>query len=677
MKLPEDIIKLGLVYDVETYPNFFSVTFASLNRIAQNQSDCFKQFVISESRNDREKILATIRDRYLIGFNNSNFDDGVIEFISRNPQATVEAIYAFAQSCIEGWNVFKNSAKSFSRSYDLLEIIRAGYNVISLKGVGVNLKYPKVQDLPFHYTDEIKPEDEPTLLDYNKNDVEVTLKLLEAVEGELNMRADLSSLFNAKLHSASDSAIAKILLNKWYQEKASMSNEAFKEFKQSKTERDDIWMVDIIYPYIKFKTQELQAFLSDLKNKVIKKIDSTPARDKYECDIPKLTFKGTTYSIGLGGIHSEDKPTVIRATGDRLLLDADVMSQYPLAILNNNLCPQHLDPNVFLPLLKDIVDQRLYHKKRRKESKESDVIQAGLKIAINSVYGLLNSKTFWLFDPQVTFAVTVNNQLMLMMLVEDLEEAGYSVISANTDGIIVDSTQDKLEDIRRIYKAWEKVTRFELEETHYELYVRRDVNNYLSRTIDGSIKTKGCFVPQGGLINGYKFPVVAMALQAYFLEGTDPLIFLHNHKDIYDFCASQKVGGQFTNVIEDVSRVSRTLGKTGKPLKKPIHEYTVLGAEDTQKTVRYYVSKPEEKMDASFGKRMRKRKIVDGESHYIDYVAGYFVTLFNDYFEAEDYNIDYDFYLKEVQKEIDKIEAEPEVIEIEPEPIVEVQLMLI
>jgi hypothetical protein len=323
MKLPGDIIKLGLVYDVETYPNFFSVTFASLNNIAKNKSETFKQFVINERINQREEILKLVRDRYLIGFNNSNFDDGVIEFICRNPSATVQEIYAFAQSCIEGWNVFKNSTKSFSRSYDLLEIIRAGYNVISLKGVGVNLKYPKVQDLPFHYTDAIKPEDEATLLDYNKNDVEVTLKLLEAVEGELNMRADLSKLFNAKLHSASDSAIAKILLNKWYQEKASMNDSDFKEFKQSKTERDDIWMIDIIYPYIKFKTVELQAFLSDLKDKVIKKVDSTAARDKYECDIPKLTFRGTTYSIGLGGIHSEDSAAVMRVEEGKLLLDLD------------------------------------------------------------------------------------------------------------------------------------------------------------------------------------------------------------------------------------------------------------------------------------------------------------------------------------------------------------------
>jgi hypothetical protein len=346
-----------------------------------------------------------------------------------------------------------------------------------------------------------------------------------------------------------------------------------------------------------------------------------------------------------------------------------------MAILNNNLCPQHLDCDVFLPLLKNIVDQRLYHKKRRKESKESDVIQSGLKIAINSIFGLLNSKTFWLFDPQITLTVTVNNQLMIMMLVEDLEEAGYSVISANTDGIIIDSTEDRLEDIRRIYKEWEKLTNFELEETHYNLYVRRDVNNYLSRTTDGNIKTKGCFVPQGGLIKGYKFPVVAMALQAYFLEGTNPLEYLHNHKDIYDFCASQKVGGQFINVVEEVSRTSRTLGKTGRELKNPIHEYNVLSSLDTQKTVRYYVSNPEERMGVSIGKRMRKRKIVDGVESYIDYVAGYFVTLFNDYFEAEDYNIDYDFYLKEVQKEIDKIEAQPK-IETEPEPIEEVQLML-
>jgi len=329
-----------------------------------------------------------------------------------------------------------------------------------------------------------------------------------------------------------------------------------------------------------------------------------------------------------------------------------------MAILNNQLCPNHLNPNTFLPLLKEIVDQRVYHKKRKKESKESDVIQAGLKIAINSIYGLLNSKTFWLFDPQITFTVTINNQLMIMMLIEKLELAGYHVISANTDGIVIDDYEKNLDDIRRVFKQWEALTNFTLEETFYQIIVRRDVNNYLAKTTDGTLKLKGLFEPQGGLIKGFTFPVIAKALQAYFLEGIDPKDFIENHDDILDFCAAQKISAKFTNVLEYVKCDTESVSyKTGKPLKKPRYHYTIEESKDIQPTVRYYVCQPDKvEGDTQWGYRLRKRKIESGKESFTNHVADQFIQLFNNVTEDRK-PIDKEFYLGRIQQEINKIES--------------------
>ena len=651
MQLPAELIEKGIVYDIEVLPNFFSVTAYSLKH------ERYEEFVIYEegNRDDRAKLLRIFRDRFIIGYNNSNFDDGLIEYLFRNPEATNVDLFEQAQIYIQERNPFKYSTCSFARSYDLLELIRAGFNTISLKGVAVNLKFPKIQDMPIHYLDHIKAEQVSDILSYNRNDVEITLQLLREIAGKIEMRDNLSKLFKTKLHSASDSAIAKILLNKWYQEQSGMSDSEFKEFRYSKTEREDLRMADLIHDYVQFQTPELREFLYNLRNKVIVKASTSPTRDQYYCDIPTLEFRGIRYSIGLGGIHTEDKHLVWNAKGDEILLDADVASQYPTAILHNELCPEHLDKDTFLPLFRDIVDKRLYHKSKKKEDPSHEVIQQGLKITINTVYGLLNSKTFWLFDPKVTFQVTINNQLLIMMLVESLELSGYHVISANTDGVLIRCQKDDLTAIRKIFKKWEDKSGFALEETQYDLYIRRDVNNYLSRTAYGDVKAKGCFVPQNGLINGYKFPIVGKALQAKYLRGENPLEFIRNHTDIYDFCASQKVGKQFTNVLETVDRSTRYKGNSGE-LTRPIHEYKQTASEDVQATVRYFISEPDRTNNVFTGKRLRKRKVVDGEPSYIDYCAGWFATLFNDYYQGE-YNLDFLFYENLINKELSKIEG--------------------
>jgi DNA polymerase elongation subunit (family B) len=58
-----------------------------------------------------------------------------------------------------------------------------------------------------------------------------------------------------------------------------------------------------------------------------------------------------------------------------------------------------------------------------------------LKIIINSFYGNFNYPYFYAYDPKSAYTVTINGQLYLLMLVEQLEFNGYAVISANTDGV--------------------------------------------------------------------------------------------------------------------------------------------------------------------------------------------------------------------------------------------------
>ncbi len=79
------------------------------------------------------------------------------------------------------------------------------------------------------------------------------------------------------------------------------------------------------------------------------------------------------------------------------------------------------------------------------------------------------------------------------MLIEALELAGITVVSANTDGIVIRCKRSRKDELAAIVAAWEKQTGFETEETLYKALFSRDVNNYVALKEKGGYKGKGAF----------------------------------------------------------------------------------------------------------------------------------------------------------------------------------------
>lgn len=52
------------------------------------------------------------------------------------------------------------------------------------------------------------------------------------------------------------------------------------------------------------------------------------------------------------------------------------------------------------------------------------------------MYGAFRDSNDFLYDPYCTYRTTINLQLCLIMLIEELELNGINVVSANTDGIV-------------------------------------------------------------------------------------------------------------------------------------------------------------------------------------------------------------------------------------------------
>lgn len=606
------------IYDLETYSNFFSATFKNI------KTKEVKAFVVHESRNDLDELHAFINDssKWLVGYNSFNFDNQILSYIhTKYFDLTMDSadnvawnIYFLARQLVEN-NV--NDYK-YNLPFQFLDLMKIGFYRKSLKLIGVSLKWPKLQDLPIPWDQEIKNDEINLILEYNLNDVLITEQLFYHLEDNIKLRFSIAKRYNVNVFSESDSGIANRLLEKFYSQSSGI---AVKHFKGLRTPRKFIRFDWVVFDDVHFETEELETILETVRNHTY--------YEKQPFFTKSFVFDNVRYKMGVGGLHSVDKGAAFEETEDTYVIDADIGSMYPATFINNRLTPAHLGSK-FLKNYTEVRNERLEAKKKK------DITPAeGLKIVLNSAIGKTLNPNHWLYDPLVNLQVTINGQLYLLMLIEKLSLNGFQTISANTDGITVLVQKDKKDLYYSLCKEWELETRYELEYTYYSKYVRRDVNNYLAIKEDG-VKTKGIFMNEyptrfsnmtDPLNKGWDKPIVSKALFEFFVNGVPIQDTILNSTDIYDFCIAKKIGEDFTNEFHKIEN----------------GQYNTV---DLQRSVRYYVS--------SDGGVLLKRK-EDGSK--TNYESGKRITIFNDYVkkDIQDYKINYSYYISNTQKIIDEI----------------------
>ena len=397
----------------------------------------------------------------------------------------------------------------------------------------------------------ILPKYVKPMLHYNKNDVYLVCEIARQKPDEIKLRYSLGSAYNINFLCSARSNIADKLITKFYAKETGLHESAFKNLR---TNRTALAFKRIIFPHIHFKTVQLQNILEDMKKIVIYHTNKDSFCKEFE-------FYGTTYTLATGGLHSKDKPAVLKSTDKYVYTHRDVGSFYPSTMIAYNIAPKHLNQKIFINLLRNWRDTRIKCKHTDDEvarivpGVHNKLAAEALKIVINAIYGKLGSDTYYLYDRLAQMQVTINGQLMALMLVEELELNGIHCVSANTDGIIVKCPRDKIELCNTIERNWCETNKLTIDSEYYDLFVTRDINNYVDRQEDGKLEYKGALDPKQylkDLKKGYDMPVVAKAACDYFLNGTPVMETLRNHKDILDFCKTQNVGKQFEVVYQKV-----------------------------------------------------------------------------------------------------------------------------
>lgn len=400
----------------------------------------------------------------------------------------------------------------------------------------------------------------PDMMHYNLNDVYIVCEIVRLNPDEIKSRYAVSKTYQVDVLNSSRSKTADTLFEKFYSKFSGLVPE---QWKGGKTERTAMSFKKVIFPFIEFKTPALKNLLSELYGITIYRT----SKDAFSKEV---TIGKVTYNLATGGLHSQDRPMEIWSTtsfGDYYsptggrkytIYHYDVASYYPSIMADHSVYPEHLNKGAFVGLIKWMRDTRVTVKHSNEKVIDGipkDVLALVLKIVINSIYGKFGFEKGSLYDRLAVLRVTVNGQLMLLMLCEALELEGISIISANTDGIMVKVYEDQEDKFNEISDWWREKTKMKADSDVVHCLIARDVNNYIAqfRTIKNGVpklklEYKGALNPFMYAIDlqkGYDMPIVAQAVSDYFLKKIPIMDTLQSATNILDFCKTQNVGRQF------------------------------------------------------------------------------------------------------------------------------------
>ena len=635
------------IYDEETYRNLFLLCAINV------ETGQRRVFQISEISDDRNELVKWLREdvNEMIGFNNVGFDYPILHNLLtklmkvRGKDAAL-GCYLTAQRIIENDNPWVNIIKNpVRKQIDIYKIHHFDNQAkrTSLKLLEFNLRMPNIRELPYSPHEELTVEQIKEVISYCENDVNATKLVYEnrVTQSALELREKLSEMYGVDFTNFNDAKIGEYIFLREMKEKLGRE-------RLGKTYRSEIDFKEIIFDYIKFKSIPFNKILEWFKNKVITETKGVFSKIPFtelqtleghyhlEQTVGKqktlnVIYKGFQYDFGVGGIHGSIESGIYKADDEWMIYDIDVASYYPNIGIKNRVYPEHLSEEFCT------VYENMYHE--RQKYPKSNPINGALKLALNGVYGKSNSEYSELYDPKYTMTITVNGQLMLCMLAEMIMETipnnDVIMLQINTDGLTIKVKRIYKDTVKSICEEWEEITKgLTLEVAEYDLMVIRDVNNYLARYTNGNIKRKGAFDYELDLHQNYSMLVVPKAVEAYFLQGTQPKEFLMNHEDIYDFFKRTKIQ------------------KNHKLLTTIYENDEIAFVEEQQRVSRYYIAKNGFNLIKQMPPTESRPDIVRNNN----LEAGYECIIVNnlDNIQIKD-KINYDYYENEVFKIINKI----------------------
>lgn len=648
------------VMDYETLKNCFTGVFEHYKTTET------KVFVIHDLRNDLNDFIRFLEDNinnkeWHISYNGLAFDGQVTHYIIDNHQdwsdlsgcEVANVIYRYAQRCIQ-----KSNKKEFS-DYPQWKMKIGQIDVFklhhwdnpakrsSLKWIQYSMDWENILDMPIHHETEITTQEQiNTILEYCINDVRSTKEIYNRSKSQIGLRKELTMTYNINMFSASEPRISKEIFGYYLSQNLNIPK---RDLRKMRTHRDTIKVSDIILPCVSFTSDEFKSLHARF-NALEVNASNLKGSFKY-----KIDYKGVKTHFGLGGAHGAAKKGIYESSEDFVILSSDVTSFYPNLAIKNKWSPGHFPKEEFC-------NQYEWFFEERKKIPKSNPMNYVYKIILNSTFGLSNDINSFFYDPELCLRITINGQLTLMMLYEQIMERipGAVALLQNTDGVETIIPREHIDLYMEICKEWEDKTNLNLEHDEYQKLVLADVNNYIgvNNFVEVDItkwrelkqsqphylykvdKDKFSFAPVKlkGRFDFYNLQlhknksklVIPKAIYYYFVHDVLPEDYLDKNKNILDYCIGGKSKG-------DWKQVARYL-KDGSFVE-----------DELQKINRYFIS--------TAGKKVIKVNKNDGREIQLE-SGQWLQTIFNKMEvepKWENYKINKSYYMQAIESEINSI----------------------
>jgi hypothetical protein len=537
-----------VIWDIEVAPNAFLVGLLFEDGSVKQ----FKAFGKKEKLKDKHiaKLKEIFKENVLVGFNSIKYDSPVMAIMLDG--GTCQDAYNASVDLIEQDGKHWHYGTFIKSHIDLMEV---AFGQASLKLYGARLNTPKLQDLPYDAHEKHTKKMWKAVAKYNVNDLELTKLLYDELLPQLKIRENIGNKYHVNVMSKSDAQIAEAVFKK-----------ALKLDKKLKIDKPD----EVYYKapdYVKFKTKELQELKEKFESATYTINKKTGNFNPQEWLKEKVVIAGVEYTIGFGGLHSNEKSTAYVGR----IRNADIASMYPSLIINSGKYPIQLGEK-WLELYTNFRDSRMKIKHTDKD------LSAVLKIFLNGSFGKLNSIYSILYAPHLMLDTTITGQLSLLMVIEAMALNDIKVLSANTDGLEYVCKNKKGEKI--IDKLGKKMN-LVWEHAQYNALYSRDVNSYIA-VYDEDVKSKGFYADEtkNPLAKNPQHPIVQEAIRKFLFDGTPMSMTIRGCADVAQFCISRAVTGgalwsnkSYPDTEEYEEYIKRVPFKQNKALEKRNENY--------------------------------------------------------------------------------------------------------
>lgn len=605
------------IYDLETFPNVFTMA------VEHAHAPFTLYFEISDHRDDSRAIVAFVHylrnvNGRMVGFNNLGFDYPILHTLVRMGVASAHTLYEKAMAIIDNQddnNKWMHNVKPSDRYVEQIDLYKIHHfdnkaRATGLKVLEFNMRSDNIEDLPFKVGTTLTLEQIPMLKKYNQHDVHETKAFYHHTVDMIRFREQLTHKYQRDFMNHNDTKIGK----DYFAMKLEEAGVSLYDFGSSgrtprQTRRAVIHLKDAILPWINFQQPEFNRVLNWLKSQSI-----TETKGVFEDVTARID--GFDFVFGLGGIHGSIESEIVESDADNVIVDLDVSSYYPNLAIANRFFPAHLGES-FCDIYKHLYEQRKTYPKTSAEN-------AMLKLALNGVYGDSNNQFSVFYDPLYTMKITLNGQLLLCKLAEYLFSIdGLHLIQVNTDGLTVRVPRKNKCKVDEAVVMWQTLTGLELEEAIYKTMMIRDVNNYIAVYENGKVKRKGAYEYDMDWSQNHGGLVIPKVAEKVLVDGAPIRQTLEQWPEIMDFMLRTKVPRSSYLAIEREGQDPQQL----------------------QNITRYYIAQ-------GGGRLFKWMPPLKGKQEWrkIGVESGWGVQPCNDIRDAGKLPVDFDYYVREVEK---------------------------